>query len=56
MNSNLKVSNNDPKLDKVLRGLCVCGRLAEAIGLLCRSDEKELEDTNNLQTETWINC
>ncbi|XP_054802280.1 pentatricopeptide repeat-containing protein At4g16470 isoform X2 [Prosopis cineraria] len=33
----VKPHKNGPNLDKVLKGLCISGRLAEAIGLLCRT-------------------
>lgn len=33
----VKHHKNGPNLDKILKGLCISGRLAEAIGLLCRT-------------------
>ncbi|XP_028799036.1 LOW QUALITY PROTEIN: pentatricopeptide repeat-containing protein At4g16470-like [Neltuma alba] len=33
----VKPRKGGPNLDKVLKGLCISGRLAEAIGLLCRT-------------------
>lgn len=50
----VKPLKTSPNLDKVLRGLCISGRLAEAIGLLCRTGLPVLPRTYSLLLQESI--
>ncbi|KAL4320936.1 hypothetical protein HN51_065107 [Arachis hypogaea] len=50
----VKPRRTDPYLDNVLKGLCVSGRLAEAVGLLCRTGLPVQQRTYSLLLQECI--